>query len=260
MLWAGRGRSQAHPVFAGRCANLALLGPKADGMSPFVAKRWKVLIAVGLTVALVDQWTKFLAVKHLTPGIAQALSRSTKPVTRGERDRLLENSTLLEQVGVFYTSVRQPCRTYGSSCPTIRVVDGFWSWRYVENPGAAWGILSSASEDIRVPFFFVLSIAAVVFIIGFFRKLSDNQWLLISSLSLVFGGAIGNFIDRLHLSYVIDFIDWYAGTRHWPTFNFADAAITTGVALLIIESIRDALRARANDQKKPQQATTSTGS
>ena len=228
-------------------------------MCTLVANRWKVLIAVGLTVALVDQWTKFLAVKHLTPGIAQALSGTTQPLSRQRKEEILATSSLADQVGVFYRSVRQPCRAYRARCPARPVIDGFWSWRYVENPGAAWGILSSASERVRVPFFFALSIAAVVFIIGFFRKLSDSQWLLIGSLSLVFGGAIGNFIDRLHLSYVIDFIDWYAGTRHWPTFNFADAAITTGVVLLIIESIRDALRARANGEKA-QQATTSTGS
>ena len=224
-----------------------------------MAIRWKVLIAVGLLVAFVDQWTKFLAVKHLTPGIAQALHGRGPPLAPEQQEEILVNTRWVEQVSVFYGSVRQPCRNYGSHCPTLKVIDGFWSWRYVENPGAAWGILSGASENIRVPFFFVLSVAAVIFIIGFFRKLSNDQWLLIGSLSLVFGGAIGNFIDRLHLSYVIDFIDWYAGTKHWPTFNFADAAITTGVALLIIESIRDALRARAKGDK-PQQATTSAES
>ena len=227
-------------------------------MSTLVGNRWKVLIAVGLAVTVVDQWTKFLAVKHLTPGVAQALSGSTKPVTPERKEEILARTGVVEQLGAFYGSVRQPCRAYGAHCPTLRVVDGFWSWRYVENPGAAWGILSGASENIRVPFFYGLSVAALIFIIGFFRKLADDQWLLIGSLSLVFGGAIGNFIDRLHLSYVIDFIDWYAGTRHWPTFNFADAAISTGVALLMIESIRDALRARAQGDKR-QQATTSTG-
>jgi signal peptidase II len=61
---------------------------------------------------------------------------------------------------------------------------------------------------------------------------------LIISLSLVFGGAIGNFVDRLHLSYVIDFIDWYVRPiGHWPTFNVADCGITVGVGLLVLDMI-----------------------
>jgi signal peptidase II len=86
-----------------------------------------------------------------------------------------------------------------------------------------------------------VSIAAMIFIINYFKKTTAGQWLLRLALALVFGGAIGNFIDRLHLSYVIDFIDWYVGSTHWPTFNVADAAISSGVGLLILEWIRDAV-------------------
>ena len=110
--------------------------------------------------------------------------------------------------------------------------------------GAAWGLLAKASDAVRVPFFLFVSLAAMIFIVAFLRKLEEEQLLLMVSLALVFGGALGNFIDRLHLAYVIDFIDWYVGTKHWPTFNFADAAITTGVGFMILEWIRDALRAR----------------
>jgi signal peptidase II len=119
------------------------------------------------------------------------------------------------------------------------VVGDLWNWRYVENKGAAWGLLAGASDKLRVPFFILVSLGAIAFIISFFRKLPETQLLLIVSLSLVFGGAIGNFMDRLHLNYVIDFIDWHIGPSHWPTFNFADSAITTGVALLVIQWIRD---------------------
>ncbi|NJK88953.1 MAG: signal peptidase II [Myxococcales bacterium] len=138
--------------------------------------------------------------------------------------------------------MEHPCRGAGLDCPTLEVVDGFWYWRYVQNPGAAWGVLRDAPENLRVPFFFFVSVAAIVFILAFFRKLEDQQHLTIVALSLVFGGAIGNFIDRIHLSYVIDFIDWYIGTYHWPTFNIADSAISCGVVLLMIEWIRDAVR------------------
>lgn len=215
-----------------------------------MTRRWKILIAVGLAVTVVDQWTKFLAVKHLTPGIAKAAEHRRGPISDEEQEALLASMSLPAQIGAFYGEVKAPCRDFGARCPTVEVVDGFWNWRYVENPGAAWGLLSDASDEVRVPFFLIVSLAAVAFIIAFFRKLEDSQLLLITSLSLVFGGAIGNFIDRLHLSYVIDFIDWYVGTSHWPTFNFADAAITTGVALLVIEWIRDGVRARRGETQE----------
>lgn len=213
-------------------------------MADAVQNRWKILIAIGLTVAVVDQWTKFLAVKHLTPGIAQSATGQRGPLSEARQDELLAEMSFGAQWSAFYGEVKGPCDSFSARCPTVEVVDGFWNWRYVENPGAAWGLFSKASDAVRVPFFLLVSIAAMIFIASFVRKLEPGQVLLLVSLSLVFGGALGNFIDRLHLNYVIDFIDWYVGNKHWPTFNFADAAITTGVALLVIEWIRDALRAK----------------
>jgi signal peptidase II len=198
-----------------------------------VARRWKILLFIGLTVALLDQWTKFLAVKHLTPAMQAAGA-----------------SGLGEELGAFYGKIKGPCTGVQVRCPTVQVVDGFWNWRYVENKGAAWGLLANASDAVRIPFFIVVSLAAIVFIISFFRKLPDNQHLFIISLSLVFGGAIGNFLDRLHLNYVIDFIDWYVGTSHWPTFNVADSAITSGVVLLMIQWILDAVKGKDRAEQR----------
>jgi signal peptidase II len=214
-----------------------------------VQRRWKLLIAVGLSVGLVDQWTKFLAVKHLTPGIAQAATGQRGPLDADKQAELLSGMSLGAQLGAFYGSVKGPCNSFTAYCPTVEVVADFWNFRYVENPGAAWGLLAKASDAVRVPFFLLVSLAAMIFIISFLRRLEEEQLLLMVSLALVFGGALGNFIDRLHLAYVIDFIDWYVGTKHWPTFNFADAAITTGVAFMIIEWIRDGLRARRAAQE-----------
>ena len=201
-------------------------------------------MAVGLSLVAADQWTKYLAVKHLTPGVALAKAGESTPLTLERIQELNTETGWLEGLGYFYGTVHHPCENARALCPTIPVVDGFWNFHYVENPGAAWGLMSTASESIRVPFFLVVSFAAVAFIILFFRKLANDQHLMIWSLSLVFGGAIGNLIDRLHLNYVVDFIDWYSGTYHWPTFNVADAGISTGVALLMLEWIRDALKSR----------------
>jgi signal peptidase II len=185
--------------------------------------RWLTLTAIGATVTVLDQASKFLVVKHLTPAFRHQAS-------------------LADQVSRFYGDLEHPCaHRWDPRCPTMTFIGGFWNWRYVENPGAAWGLLSRLDDRVRIPFFLAISIGAIAFIINYFRKLRDDQTLVVVSLSLVFGGAIGNFIDRLHLSYVIDFIDWYVGSTHWPTFNVADAAISSGVGLLILEWIRDAV-------------------
>lgn len=216
-----------------------------------MGKRWIYLIAIGAAVGVVDQWTKFLAVKNLTPALAHVQTGAKRPMTKEDVARTVEKMSFGEQLSAFYGgNIKHPCRAFGSRCEPVAVIDGFWNWRYVENPGAAWGIMSKSDEGVRVPFFLVVPIAAVIFIIAFVRKLEDHQYLSIVSMSLVFGGAIGNFIDRLHLSYVIDFIDWYVGTAHWPTFNFADAAISTGVALLMLEWLRDWLRSRGGAGEK----------
>jgi signal peptidase II len=216
-----------------------------------VARRWKILIIIGLAVAVFDQWTKFLAVKHLTPGFERAhlAKLENEKMTAEERKASVASLSLGQELAYFYGSVKAPCTNVQVRCPTVQVIDGFWNWRYVENPGAAWGLLANAADKLRVPFFIVISLAAIAFIISFFRKLPDSQLLLAVSLSLVFGGAIGNFIDRLHLNYVIDFIDWYVGTSHWPTFNVADSAITSGVALLVIQWIRDWISGKKGAQE-----------
>jgi len=118
---------------------------------------------------------------------------------------------------------------------TVHVVDGFFSMTYVENCAGAFGILRGQPESVRRPFFLAVSIAAVLFIVLLFRRLKPEQKVLTMALPFVLGGAIGNLIDRIHLRYVIDFIDWYYRDYQWPTFNVADAAIVVGVGLIIVD-------------------------
>ena len=183
--------------------------------------RWKLLIVVALVVTVLDQWSKFLAVKHLTPGIAQAHLKATQqsPVhSASELQKITDNLGSFQSLKYFYTAVESPCDRRRGLCPRVKVVEGFWNWRYAENKGAAWSLFAKAGDAFRLPFLIGVSIAAVFFIINFIRKLEPEQKLLMWSLSLICGGAIGNLIDRVYLGYVIDFIDWYAGTYHWPTF------------------------------------------
>jgi signal peptidase II len=118
----------------------------------------------------------------------------------------------------------------------VTVIDGYLALSYVRNPGAAWGFLARSSESFRRPFFLAVSVVAMGFILYLFLRLERGQRLLLAALCLVMGGAIGNFIDRLRYSYVIDFIDFHVEREFkWPTFNIADVAITVGVMFLFAE-------------------------
>jgi signal peptidase II len=116
------------------------------------------------------------------------------------------------------------------------VIHGLFNLTYVRNKGAAFGILADSS--IRIPFFITVSIVAMLGILWYIKQVREDQKLAILSLSLVFSGAFGNLIDRIRLGEVIDFLDVFWGRYHWPAFNVADSAITTGVTLLFIEMWR----------------------
>jgi signal peptidase II len=105
----------------------------------------------------------------------------------------------------------------------------------VHNMGAAFSFLSDAGGWQRWFFAAVSLVVSVVLVVWLYR-LPARQTLLATALALVLGGAIGNLWDRVVLGYVIDFIDFHYQSHHWPAFNVADAAITLGAALLILES------------------------
>jgi signal peptidase II len=115
----------------------------------------------------------------------------------------------------------------------VRIIPGFFDLTYVRNPGAAFGFLAGAQGWWRTAFFVTISIAALVVIIALIRKSHDRLSLI--SFALIGGGAVGNLVDRVRFGEVVDFIDWYVQSWHWPAFNIADAAITVGVALLAVE-------------------------
>jgi signal peptidase II len=113
----------------------------------------------------------------------------------------------------------------------------FFNLTYVHNTGAAFSFLSEAGGWQRW-FFAALAIVMSTIMTLWLTRLKEHETLLAVSLSLILGGAIGNLIDRLVYGYVIDFLDVYYGTYHWPAFNIADSAITIGVALMLVESFK----------------------
>ena len=108
-----------------------------------------------------------------------------------------------------------------------------------KNRGGAWGLLQSTSENVRRPFFLLVSVAAIAFIVSLYRRLLHTQKALKWGLPLVLGGALGNVYDRIRYGHVIDFIDahgmWKGQPHHWPTFNVADIAICVGVGLMALD-------------------------
>jgi signal peptidase II len=128
---------------------------------------------------------------------------------------------------------------------SISVIDGFFNITYVRNTGVAFGIFSSISSPVKSLLLSVFTGAAVILVIVYGLRMPAQNRLLQAGLSLILGGALGNLYDRVKYGYVIDFLEWYAGPYHWPAFNIADSAITTGVVLLVIEIIRNEAPSRA---------------
>lgn len=102
------------------------------------------------------------------------------------------------------------------------------------NNGAAWGILSG-----KMTFFYIITIIVLIVLIVFYIKEAKNNMLMQIAISLLFSGALGNFIDRVSSGEVVDFIDTVIFGYDFPIFNIADASLTIGVVLLIIVLLKD---------------------
>ena len=132
---------------------------------------------------------------------------------------------ILDQLTKYLVNVNLP--PYAS----VTLIENFFYLSHVRNPGGAFGVLSWMSPRI----FVIVSVLAIGVVFFFFASLEKSQRLAAVALSLILGGAIGNLIDRVRLGQVVDFIDVHWHTLKWPAFNIADAAITIGVFLLVIE-------------------------
>lgn len=113
----------------------------------------------------------------------------------------------------------------------------FFNLTLAHNYGAAFSFLASAGGWQRW-FFVVLAVAISITLVIWLKKLQHHARLEAAALALILGGAIGNVIDRLIYGYVVDFLDVYYGSYHWPAFNIADSAICAGAILLIFDSFR----------------------
>jgi signal peptidase II len=113
------------------------------------------------------------------------------------------------------------------------VIPGFFNLTRVHNTGAAFGLLAGQASPLRTGFFLVVSLVAMGVVLWMLYRLPPGQEVELVALSLILGGALGNVFDRVRLGEVVDFIDVYYRSYHWPAFNVADSAISIGVILLL---------------------------
>ncbi|GAA0445751.1 lipoprotein signal peptidase LspA [Lentibacillus halophilus] len=123
----------------------------------------------------------------------------------------------------------------------LTVIGGFFYMTSHRNSGAAWGILQG-----KMIFFYIITVIVVIGIVYFMQThAKENRWLAVA-LSLILGGAIGNFIDRLFRQEVVDFFDFVIFGYDYPIFNIADASLVVGVILVIITTIIEERKDKRN--------------
>jgi signal peptidase II len=120
---------------------------------------------------------------------------------------------------------------------SIPILPGF-SLTYIRNTGAAFGMLAGAPSALRLPLFLLVTAAAVWALVSYLRATPAHRRMLVWALGGILGGAVGNFICRIRYGEVVDFFHLHWGGWSWPMFNVADSAITVGVAIVLVESLR----------------------
>jgi signal peptidase II len=118
---------------------------------------------------------------------------------------------------------------------TIQVIPGFFRLTHVENRGAAFGLFAESPSEWKVGMLVLFSLVALVVVSALLWRNSHAFSMTGTALALILGGAVGNLWDRLLSGHVVDFLDFYLGTYHWPAFNVADSAIVVGATLLVAE-------------------------
>ncbi|MBZ5523694.1 MAG: signal peptidase II [Acidobacteriia bacterium] len=118
---------------------------------------------------------------------------------------------------------------------SVDVVPGLFRLTHVQNQGAAFGLFAESPSEWKVAILILFSVAALAVVSALLWKNGNAMNATAIALSLVFGGALGNLWDRVASGRVIDFLDFYFGSHHWPAFNIADSAIVVGALLLLTE-------------------------
>ena len=131
------------------------------------------------------------------------------------------------------------------------VIGGFFSLVHVRNRGMAFGFMNRPGFELGFYLLTGVTFLAVLFLVFWFMRLRAEEHGMTLSLSLIAGGATGNLVDRVRLGEVIDFLDFYIGSLHWPAFNVADSAITVGTLWLALQLVAPSLAKPNPDGSRP---------
>ncbi len=121
---------------------------------------------------------------------------------------------------------------------SVEVIPGLLNFTHVRNTGVAFGMFATRGHAGGTLVLTLLGLAALIFVVYYFRAVPRHDRTLLIALALVMGGAVGNLLDRILRGAVTDFVDFYYGTYHWHTFNVADTAISVGIGLMILGTFR----------------------
>ncbi len=121
---------------------------------------------------------------------------------------------------------------------TYRVIPGFFDIVHSQNRGVAFSLFNDSASEWRTPLLLLFASAAVVVVAAILWNAERLDRFSLAGFSLILGGAAGNVFDRAMWGQVTDFLEFYVGDYHWPTFNIADSAIVIGSGLLLLELLR----------------------
>ena len=156
------------------------------------------------------------------------------PAIRADRARLARVVTLAAVIVVLDQITKLIALSRLILGTPVTLVDGFLALTLVMNPGLAFGLLAGIPASWRWVVGLLSLVALVLLLRVALRILPSGGWREQSAIGLIFGGAVGNLIDRTRFGAVVDFVDVYVRDWHWPAFNVADSAITVGVAALAL--------------------------
>ena len=158
---------------------------------------------------------------------------------RAERLRIARVVTIAGGVVLLDQIVKLIALDHLTPGVSVDVIPGLVALTLVKNPGLAFGLLSGIPAGWRWVVGLLSLLALVVLLRVALRILPSGGWREQSSIGLIFGGAVGNLIDRMRFGAVVDFVDVHFRGWHWPAFNVADSAITVGVAVLALGMLAD---------------------
>jgi signal peptidase II len=134
---------------------------------------------------------------------------------------------LLDQATKYWVAATYPLNE------PVTIIPNYLYLTHIHNPGAAFGFLAGTDPAIRIPLFLAITVGAGLVIYSLQRFVPPERKWVRAALGLIWGGALGNFVDRVRYGKVVDFIDARYHDFHWYVFNVADSCITVGLILLV---------------------------